>query len=105
MPGYVVCALYKFVRVAGYKEMRKPLLNLMLENRIKGTLLLAEEGINGTVSGDRTAIDNLLEWLNSDLRFDVFLPERDLSARSTCGASPRSRSLSLLFECVRVRPP
>lgn len=69
MPGYVVCALYKFVRVAGYKEMRKPLLNLMLENRIKGTLLLAEEGINGTVSGDRTAIDNLLEWLNSDLRF------------------------------------
>jgi len=69
MPGFVVCTLYKFVHVADYMEMRKPWLNFMLENRIKGTLLLAEEGINGTVAGNRTAINKLLAKLRSDPRF------------------------------------
>jgi len=39
-----------------------------LELGIKGTLLLAEEGINGTVAGARSQIDGLLEYLRSDAR-------------------------------------
>ena len=35
---------------------------------MKGTLLLAEEGINGTVSGSREGIDALFAWLRSDPR-------------------------------------
>ena len=55
----VVAALYKFVTLADYPELREPLLQVMLANEIKGTLLLAEEGINGTVSGSRAGIDAL----------------------------------------------
>ncbi|MFQ3197930.1 MAG: UPF0176 protein [Paraglaciecola sp.] len=65
---YVVCALYKFTSLENFQEMRQPLLSFMQVNGIKGTLLLAEEGINGTVSGTREGIDALLAWLNEDPR-------------------------------------
>lgn len=66
----VVCALYKFTILEDYKDLREPLLNLLLNNKIKGTLLLAKEGINGTIAGDRAAIDKALTWLFSDKRFE-----------------------------------
>lgn len=65
----VIAALYKFVSLPDYKELKSPLLDLCLKNNIKGTFLLAHEGINGTVSGTRDAIDNLLNYLNLDSRF------------------------------------
>ena len=70
MSQYVVCALYKFVALEDYKAIRQPLTDVMEANQIKGTLLLAAEGINGTVSGTQQGIDNLLAWLNSDERFN-----------------------------------
>jgi UPF0176 protein len=68
MEKYIVCAMYKFVALENYKEMRQPLLDTMVANNIKGTLLLAAEGINGTVSGPREGIDALLAYLNADER-------------------------------------
>ena len=68
MTQYIVCAMYKFVALENYEAMRQPLLEKMEEQGIKGTLLLASEGINGTVSGPREGIDNLLAYLNSDPR-------------------------------------
>ncbi|MAL77617.1 MAG: hypothetical protein CMN55_00630 [Sneathiella sp.] len=67
---FVVAALYKFVKLPDYAELQGKLLALCKRNGIQGTLLLAEEGINGTVSGSREAIDTLLEFLKSDSRFD-----------------------------------
>ncbi len=67
-PQYLVCALYRFVELDNYEALREPLLNFMLEHNIKGTLLLAREGINGTVSGSQAAIDALLEWFGRDER-------------------------------------
>lgn len=64
----VVAALYKFVSLPDYEALREPLLEAMRANDVKGTLLLAEEGINGTVSGTRDNIDALLAWLKSDPR-------------------------------------
>ena len=64
----VVAALYKFVTLTDYEKLREPLLQVMLEHAIKGTLLLAEEGINGTVSGSRAAIDALFTWFKEDPR-------------------------------------
>lgn len=69
MNSHVVCALYHFVRLDDYESLRPPLLELMEKHCIRGTLLLAREGINGTVSGTREAIDLLLSWLKSDDRF------------------------------------
>lgn len=68
MSNIVVCALYRFVSLEDYKEVQAPLLAIMKANQIKGTLLLASEGINGTVAGTREAIDNLIYWLKLDPR-------------------------------------
>lgn len=64
----VVCALYKFVTLENYQDLRQPLLDTMLEHEVKGTLLLANEGINGTIAGSREGIDAVLHHLRSDPR-------------------------------------
>ena len=64
----VVSALYHFVKLDDYQAIRKPLYDFMIEHEIRGTLLLASEGMNGTVAGSRVAIDKLHAWLRSDKR-------------------------------------
>ena len=68
MSRIVVAALYRFVSLDNYTELRQPLLKQMLKNNIKGTLLLAKEGINGTVAGTQSSIDLLLDWICADHR-------------------------------------
>lgn len=64
----VVCALYKFVDLPDYANLRQPLLNIMNQQQVRGTLLLAAEGINGTIAGSRKGIDFVLDWLRQDPR-------------------------------------
>ncbi len=64
----VVCALYKFVTLENFQGLRQPLHNVLEANQVRGTLLLANEGINGTIAGSRTGINNVLNWLRNDLR-------------------------------------
>lgn len=66
---YICAALYKFVELNDYKELREPLYQTLIANDVKGTLLLAREGINGTICGTREAIDNVLNYLRSNERF------------------------------------
>lgn len=68
MNNYLVCALYKFVTLDDYKDKREPLRAFMEANQIKGTILLALEGLNGTVSGTQKSVDALLDYLNEDQR-------------------------------------
>ncbi|MCL4156918.1 UNVERIFIED_CONTAM: hypothetical protein GTU68_013501 [Idotea baltica] len=42
----------------------------MLEHEVRGTLLLAPEGINGTISGAKTSVEKILTYLNSDSRLN-----------------------------------
>jgi len=70
MSKYVVCALYKFVRLEALETLRESLLKVMEDNAVKGTLLLAQEGINGTISGEREGIDIVISWLNQDPRLN-----------------------------------
>ncbi|GAB5414594.1 MAG: rhodanese-related sulfurtransferase [Congregibacter sp.] len=65
----IVAALYKFVHLEDYQALREPLLDACRKHNILGTLLLAEEGINGTISGSREGIDSVLSWLRRDERF------------------------------------
>ena len=62
MENIVVSALYKFVTLEQPDQLRQPLLDFLNEQDIRGTLILANEGINGTVSGSRAAIDALYAW-------------------------------------------
>ncbi len=64
----VVAALYRFVRLPDFASLRQPLLNVMQNVHVYGTLLLAQEGINGTIAGSQSGIDVVLDYLNSDSR-------------------------------------
>ena len=68
MPAVVVCALYKFVTLDNYQELRSPLHNEMEKLDVRGTLLLANEGINGTIAGTEQGVKALLTWLKTDPR-------------------------------------
>lgn len=63
-----VAALYRFVRLENYKDLRVPLLQFCEARGLRGTLLLASEGINGTIAGTQQAISELLAYLRSDER-------------------------------------
>ncbi|WP_417250390.1 rhodanese-related sulfurtransferase [Celeribacter sp.] len=63
---YTVCALYHFTRFDDPAALREPLLEFCRSHGISGTLLLAREGINGTVAGPtRGDIDALVDYINA----------------------------------------
>ena len=65
----VVAALYKFVSLPDCNELQAALLSFCELQGIKGTILLAQEGINGTIAGSRQQIDTVLAFLRNDSRF------------------------------------
>lgn len=66
--SFIVTAFYKFVRLSNGVDLQPQLLEYCQTHAIKGTILLAEEGINGTIAGSRSAIDAVLTYLRSDPR-------------------------------------
>ncbi|MCU7611370.1 oxygen-dependent tRNA uridine(34) hydroxylase TrhO [Anaplasma capra] len=66
--GYVVAAFYRFVHLHNYYDMRPVLLEFCLEHSIKGTVILAEQGINATVAGSLSSIEKLFSFLDLDDR-------------------------------------
>jgi len=70
MQPQLVCALYKFVALADYAELRGPLLAECRRQSVLGTLLLAEEGINGTLAGPPEGVRAVVALLLRDPRFE-----------------------------------
>ncbi|AXS41966.1 rhodanese-related sulfurtransferase [Breoghania sp. L-A4] len=68
MTELLVAALYKFVSLPDFREMRDPLHGVCVENGVFGTLLLAAEGINGTIAGPEAAVRAVLDFLRADPR-------------------------------------
>lgn len=62
MTKIVVSAFYKFFPFPDYFLQRTAAKELLNQYGVKGTLLLASEGVNGTVAGSREAIDALNAW-------------------------------------------
>lgn len=69
MSHILVAALYKFVALPDFAQLKTPLLNCCEQHGVKGTLLLAREGINGTIAGTAPGIHAVLDLLRSDARF------------------------------------
>lgn len=64
----IVIAFYKFTHLPDFGEMREPLLECCRRNTISGSILLAAEGINGTIAGPAEGIQEVLRHLRSDPR-------------------------------------
>ena len=71
MKTTVVAALYKFVRLPDFETLRSPLHKVMTDNEVRGTVLLAAEGVNGTIAGTREGVDAVLDFLRADPRINT----------------------------------
>ncbi len=76
---YICAALYKFVELNDYEELQQPLYNTMVQHQVKGTLLLAREGINGTICGSQEGVTAVLNHLKNDPRFATLEHKESLS--------------------------
>lgn len=65
----LIATFYRFVRLPDYRDLRDPLLARCRALGLRGTILLAEEGINATVAGERGAVEQVLGFLRRDPRF------------------------------------
>ncbi|MBI2382072.1 MAG: rhodanese-related sulfurtransferase [Gammaproteobacteria bacterium] len=78
---FVVAALYHFAHQPDFAAKREALKALCLAQEVKGSLLLAEEGINGTIAGPRAGIDAVLAHLRADPRFAALSHKESFAER------------------------
>ena len=70
MPKYLTAALYKFVALPNYAALQASIHAACVAHHIKGTILLAAEGINGTIAGLPADIHAVLHFLRTDTAFE-----------------------------------
>ena len=63
-----VATFYKFTALPDYAALQQPLKGICETNDIKGTILLAQEGINGTIAGTEAGVNAVLSYIQSDAR-------------------------------------
>jgi UPF0176 protein len=102
---YKVAALYQFVSLPDAPDLREPLHRVCAGLGIKGTLLLAREGINGTVAGPNAAVDALVAELRDGPLFGGRLDDLELKF-STASEMPFGRmKVRLKKEIVTLGDP
>lgn len=80
--SYVVAALYKFVTLDDFEAMQPKIKEVVRTHNILGSLLLAREGINGTIAGSREGIDATLAFLKADPRLSDLAHKESTSAEA-----------------------
>ena len=78
---YQVAAFYQFVALPDFRELREPLRAFCASLGLKGSVLLAAEGINGTVAGSEDGITALVEELRHGTLFGGRLDNLELKLR------------------------
>lgn len=103
--SYKVAAFYQFTALPDFENLREPLRNMCVALDVKGIVLLAAEGINGTVAGRDGAIDALMNQLQNGALFDGRLDSLELKF-STAAEMPFNRmKVRLKKEIVRLGDP
>jgi UPF0176 protein len=102
---YKVAALYQFVALPDFRELKDPLHKLCSDLGIKGSLLLAHEGINGTVAGLGEAIDTLMAELQEGALFGERLDNLELKFSSASEMPFRRMKVRLKKEIVTLGDP
>ena len=71
-----VATFYRFAELNDCKQWEERLRESCKTNSVLGTIILAHEGINGTISGSRKGVREVLDFIRSDARFSD-LPHRE----------------------------
>ena len=91
MDQYRVVAFYKFSKIMDRVSLQTTLKQYCIEEGIFGTVLLAEEGMNGTISGSAKGIERIIGFLRSEKGFE------DLECKySSCAFMPFQKVKILL---------
>jgi UPF0176 protein len=87
---YKVAAFYQFAALPDFRELREPLRALCASLQLRGSVLLAHEGVNGTLAGGADAIDELVNGLREGPLFGGRLDHIELKF-SQASAMPFQR--------------
>jgi UPF0176 protein len=102
---YKVAAFYQFAALPDYRELREPLRAVCAGLALKGSVLLAQEGINGSLAGNSLSIDALISVLRSGALFGGRLDNLELKF-SSAAAMPFARlKIRLKKEIVTLGDP
>jgi UPF0176 protein len=93
--SFKVAAFYQFAALPDFRELREPLRASCTGLGLKGSILLAAEGINGTVAGSDEAIEALIAELQQGTMFGGRLSHLELKF---------SRAEAMPFGRMKVRP-
>ena len=85
-----VISFYKFVKINNPKKLRKSLLDLLLNEDVVGTFLIAKEGINATVSGSDISLKKIMKFLDKQKRFN------DIEYKHSC-------SIKRVFKRLKIK--
>src|ERR1700681_2134235 len=89
-----VAAFYQFAALPDFRELREPLRAICAGLKLKGSVLLAHEGINGTLAGQPEAIAALVEELQCGAWFDGRLDNLELKF---------SQAAAMPFQRLKIR--
>jgi UPF0176 protein len=92
--AHTVAAFYQFAALPDFRELREPLRAICAELALKGSVLLAPEGINGTLAGSREGIDSLIGQLRDGALFGGRLDHLELKF---------SQSALMPFQRLKIR--
>lgn len=103
--SYKVAAFYQFVTLPDFQALREPLRNMCVALDIKGIILLAEEGINGTVAGREVAIDALVNQMQNGALFNGRLDNLELKYSGAAEMPFNRMKVRLKKEIVTIGDP
>ena len=66
---FEVLGFYKFTKVKSLKKNKVLLQNFLIKKEIRGTIIIANEGINGTISGKSKNIKEIINKLKKNIFF------------------------------------
>ncbi len=92
--SYKVAAFYQFTALPDFRSLREPLRAVCAALKLKGSVLLAQEGINGTLAGDADTISNLIDTLRDGPLFGGRLDNLELKF---------SHAATMPFQRLKIR--
>ena len=83
MNNICIISFYKFVTILDLEKLKIQIENICSMFETKGTILIAPEGINGTIEGSRNNIKKFLETLKNNKNFSDIIPKYSYSSRDS----------------------
>jgi len=99
---YKVAAFYQFAALPDFRELREPLRAICADLKLKGSVLLAHEGINGTLAGSADAIGGLISELRDGALFGGRLGDLELKFSQARAMPFRRLKIRLKREIVTL---